>query len=68
MNPEYTFEDAIHRLEELTVMLSSDTVSLADSVGLFKEASELIQYCKTLLENTGLQIEDATKEIENADE
>lgn len=68
MDFKYSFEDAINRLEELTVMLSSDSVSLSDSVGLFKEAAELINYCKTLLEKTSLQIEEATKEIEQVDE
>ena len=58
----YSFEDAISRLDELTALLSSPTVTLADSVALFREAAELRAHCAKLLQEASLQIEQIEKD------
>ncbi|MEA4911612.1 MAG: exodeoxyribonuclease VII small subunit [Oscillospiraceae bacterium] len=61
---DYTFEDAMNRLEELTAMLSAPSVTLAESVELFREAAELKKHCEALLKNASLQVEDIQKEAQ----
>ncbi len=61
--PKYTFEEAMNRLEELTAILSSPTVTLAESVELFREAAALVRHCDELLKNASLQIEEIEKDL-----
>ncbi len=68
MKSEYTFETAVARLEELTVILSSSTVTLNESVELFKEAAALIKLCEEMLKNANVEIEEISKDFIEADE
>lgn len=60
MKFEYTFEQAVARMEEITTLLSSGTATLNSSLELFQEASELIVYCEELLKNAKMTVEEAS--------
>lgn len=51
MDKELTFEKAMKRLEEITNLLESGTVTLDDSLKLFEEGIKLSKYCENELKN-----------------
>lgn len=56
---EKTYEDAFKRLEEILNLMNSGQVPLDKAVNLYKEASELTQFCEKKLqmaENTILSL------------
>ncbi|MBD3385184.1 exodeoxyribonuclease VII small subunit [candidate division KSB1 bacterium] len=46
-----TFEQAITRLEEITLLLQEGTHSLDESLNLFEEGTELAAFCKAKLKD-----------------
>ena len=56
-NDKLSFEQALHRLEEIVGKLESGDVSLDDSISLYEEASTMSAYCSEQLENAELRIE-----------
>ena len=44
-----SFEDALKRLDEISIKLESSNVSLSDSLKLYEEAVELGEFCKNEL-------------------
>ncbi|CCJ34586.1 MULTISPECIES: exodeoxyribonuclease VII small subunit [Caloramator] len=50
------FEEAIKRLEDIVKKLESDSLSLDESLKLFKEGIELSDYCNKKLDEAERQI------------
>lgn len=50
MAKELNFENKMNRLQEIVSLLEQGTVSLADSVKLYKEGLDLTQKCREELE------------------
>lgn len=53
-----SFEEGMQRLQELLVILQDDATPLAQSVKVYAEAANLIQYCKQTLDDAKLRIEE----------
>ena len=51
-----TFEQSLQRLQEIVALLEKGEVSLAESLELYKEATNLSVECKKQLEEAKLQI------------
>ena len=45
-----TFEEAMKRLDEITVSLGDKSISLDEGVKLYTESMELVAFCKTMLD------------------
>ena len=58
MKQPKSFEEGMQRLQELLVILQDDTTPLAQSVKVYAEAANLIQYCKQTLDDAKLRIEE----------
>lgn len=58
MKQPKSFEEGMQRLQELLVILQDDATPLAQSVKVYAEAANLIQYCKQTLDDAKLQIEE----------
>jgi exodeoxyribonuclease VII small subunit len=52
-----TFEQAMQRLEETVRLLESGELTLTDSINRYKEAMQLVQYCREQLDKAELEIE-----------
>ena len=50
MRAPKTFEEGLQRLQELLAKMQDETTTLDQSVKLYAEAAQLIQYCNTALE------------------
>ena len=61
---ELDFERAFSRLEEIIKLLEDESISLDESIELFKEGVKLYKYCKSKLNNAKLVIRDVMKELE----
>lgn len=53
-----SFEEGLQRLQDILAQLQEPTTALAQSVKLYAEAAELIDYCNTSLQSAKLQIEE----------
>ena len=53
-----TFEEGLSRLQDILVRMQAQDTPLADSVKLYAEAADLIQYCNSALDKARLQIEE----------
>lgn len=58
MKQPKSFEEGMQRLQELLVILQDDATPLAQSVKVYAEAANLIQYCKQTLDDAKLRIEE----------
>ena len=58
MRAPKTFEEGLQRLQELLAKMQDETTTLDQSVKLYAEAAQLIQYCNTALDKAKLQIEE----------
>lgn len=58
MKQPKSFEEGMQRLQELLVILQDDATPLAQSVKVYAEAANLIQYCKHTLDDAKLRIEE----------
>lgn len=54
---KYTFEEALHRLEEIVSKLETGDVPLEDTIRLFQEGTELINFCNKKLEEVKFKVE-----------
>ena len=54
---EYDFEQAMTRLEEISQLLNSTEISLADITNLYEEAKLLQDRCQGLISNAKMRIE-----------
>lgn len=60
MKKDMKFEEALNKLAEINEKLSTDDVSLEESVKLFKEGVEITKLCQK-------KLDDAKQEIEQID-
>ncbi len=51
------FETALRRLEDIVAKLEGESISLDESVALFREGKQLAGQCETLLKNAQTSIE-----------
>lgn len=51
-----TFEEKIHRLEEIVRAMERGDVALEESLKLFQEGTELVRSCGKLLEDARMQV------------
>lgn len=58
MKQPKSFEEGMQRLQELLAVLQDDATPLAQSVKVYAEAANLIQYCKQTLDDAKLRIEE----------
>ena len=59
---EYTFEQALKKLEEISEILSNNDISLEESIQLYSQGVELLAFCNDKLNNASFKIQ----EIENS--
>ena len=52
----HTFEENMHRLEQIVRAMERGDVPLEESLKLFQEGTELVQTCTKLLDDAQLQI------------
>lgn len=51
-----TFEENMQRLEQIIRSMERGEVALEESLKLFREGTELVSVCESLLENAELQV------------
>jgi exodeoxyribonuclease VII small subunit len=57
MNPQNdTFENKLHRLEQIVRTMEKGDVPLDESLKLFREGTELVRSCSKLLDEAELQV------------
>ncbi|GMA52408.1 hypothetical protein GCM10025857_37650 [Alicyclobacillus contaminans] len=56
-NQDLTFEAAMQRLEETVRKLESGELPLAEAIERYKEAMQLVQFCRGQLDTAELEIE-----------
>lgn len=60
-----TFEDGLARLQEILARMQAQDTPLAESVKLYAEAADLIQYCSSALDKAKIQIEEIDTRLQN---
>lgn len=65
---EPSFEEALHRLEEIVAGLEKGDVSLNDSMALFEEGTALIRRCGGILDEAEQQVVRLRKGADGAPE
>lgn len=74
MKAPKTFEEGMTRLEDILVKMQSEETSLAESVKLYAEAANLVEYCSRTLGKVSLQMDEidgrlaATEKAQNGPE
>lgn len=58
---DLSFEKAFDRLEEILQSIHENKISLQDSIQMFEEADQLIQFCNTNLTQAEKKIETLVK-------
>lgn len=56
---DFSFEEAMGRLSEISKLMSDRNISLDDSLKLYTEAAELIEKCGKYLDEAKLVVEQA---------
>ena len=56
MKKPKTFEEGLQRLQDLLAQMQDEQTTLDQSVKLYAEAAQLIQYCNETLNSSKLQI------------
>lgn len=67
MKAPKTFEEGIARLEEILAKMQSEETTLAESVKLYAEAANLVEYCSKTLGKVSLQIEEIDSRLAAVD-
>lgn len=62
MDKEMTYEKAMNRLEEIVTHLSSNDISLDESMKLFEEGTKLTAFCSNKLKEAEQKITMLSKE------
>ena len=58
MKAPKTFEEGLQRLQDILAKMQDETTTLDQSVKLYADAAQLIQYCNTTLDQAKLRIEE----------
>ena len=56
MSPKISFEESMHRLEQIVRILERGEAPLEETLKLFQEGTALIQSCGKLLDEAELQV------------
>lgn len=56
MNKEYSFEEAMNRLDVIVAQMEQGNVSLEESLSLFEEGSALVKLCNKKLDDAELKV------------
>ena len=67
MATKKTFEENLQRISEIADLLSSGQLTLDESVKLYKEACDLSQKCKTMLNEAELKIITLNKDFQQTE-
>ena len=59
-NTNPTFEENMHRLEQIVRAMERGDVPLEESLKLFQEGTELVRFCGKLLDEAELQVKRIT--------
>jgi exodeoxyribonuclease VII small subunit len=62
---EKSFEDSLKRLQEISELLESDTITLEESIALYEEGIILSKSCYDILDKAELKITELKKQIED---
>lgn len=62
-NEKITFESAMTRLNEISKEMESVDLTLDYSMKLYKEAVELVSFCKEYIANSKLSLEKINSEV-----
>jgi exodeoxyribonuclease VII small subunit len=65
--PAPSFEEALARLEKIVETLDDGNISLAQSLALFKEGTQLAAVCRSLLSEAEQQVKEALKKAGGPD-
>ena len=57
MEADWSFEQALQRLEDIVQELESGALNLEHSVALFEEGVELSAFCREVLQRTDARVE-----------
>lgn len=68
MGDTFNFENAMNRLNEISLALESETVSLDDSVRLFEEGLELAKKCESELQKYEEKVKGLVNKYQNNDD
>ena len=58
------FEKNLHRLEEISALLESDTLGLEEALNLYEEGIELSRNCISALKNAEIKITELKKNLD----
>ena len=64
--PEYTFESALERLEQIVGEMEGDRLALEDLLARYEEGTRLVKVCQHRLDSAEKRIEIITKEASGA--
>lgn len=67
MRAPKTFEEGLQRLQETLAQMQDETTTLDQSVKLYADAAQLIQYCNTTLDQAKLRIEEIDASLAQPD-
>lgn len=61
-----SFEEGLERLQDILARMQQPDTPLAESVKLYAEAADLIQYCNKALDTAKLQMEEIDTQLSGA--
>lgn len=64
-NINKTFETAMHELEDILKLLSSNDITLDESIELYAKAAELLNLCNTKLKTAKTKITDIDEKMKD---
>lgn len=67
MKAPKTFEEGLQRLQDILDKMQDETTTLDQSVKLYADAAQLIQYCNTTLDQAKLRIEEIDASLARPD-
>lgn len=67
MKAPKNFEEGMIRLEEILAKMQNNETTLAESVKLYAEAANLVEYCSQTLGKVSLQIDEIDSRLAAAD-
>ena len=67
MKAPKTFEEGMQRLQDILAKMQDETTTLDQSVKLYADAAQLIQYCNTTLDQAKLRIEEIDASLARPD-
>ncbi len=63
---ENSFEESLHRLQEISDTLEAGEVGLEESIKLYEEGIKLADFCFTTLKDAELKVTELKKQLEQS--